>query len=245
MSKTTKKEKKLLKFDNMLMEKRPLSQLRKFLACNEVDLNSSGLGAFYEMPLHHAVHFHFDTEIVNLLIAYGANINVYDDLGSSILHYAVGNLSCPQMVKKVLEVGVPFSVADENGDRPIHWAAAIGNIPAIEILLEAGEEINVHGQWNKTPLHFAAEGRCENAQETIKFLLDHGADLWAEEEHGFLPITEAHHSDELLPFFASIMPGKIRDRNSDDFITFTEFIQRYGCWQLGSALVNMKPIKKS
>ena len=245
MSKITQENKKLFKFGEMLREKRPLSQLRNFLAHNEFNINSSELGIFFETPLHYAVYFHPDTEVVDLLIAHGAKINVHDELGSSILHYAVGNLSCPQMVKKVLDVGVPFSEVDENGDRPIHLAAEIGNIPAVELLLEAGEEINVRGQWNKTPLHFAAAGHCDNAQETIKFLLTHGADLWAEEENGFLPITEAHHSDELLPFLASIMPGKIQDRDSDDFITFIEFIQRYGRWQLGCSLVNMRPIKKS
>ena len=245
MGKKTQEVRKILKFGQMLSEKRPLAQLRTFLDHNEFNLNSSELGAFFATALHYAVYFHSDTEIVDLLIARGADINVHDELGCSILHYAVGNLSCPQMVKKVLEVGVPFSEVDENGDRPIHLASGIGNIPAIEILLEAGEEINVRGQWNKTPLHFAAAGRCDNAQETIKFLLAHGADLWSEEDNGFLPITEAHHSDELLPFLASIMPGKIRDRDSDDFITFNEFIQRYGRWQLGGSLVNMIPVKKS
>ena len=237
--------KKLFKFGRMLEDKRPLSQLQSFLANNEVDLNSAELGAFCETALHYAVYFHSDIDVVDLLISHGANPNVYDCSRWSIMHYAVSNLASPQMVQKVLDVGITFAVTDEDGNRPIHLAAQKGNISAIEILLAAGESINICGQWNQTPLHFAAKGHSDRAKETIKYLLDKGADLWAEEENGFLPITGAHSNDELLSFFASIMPGKLKDRDSEEFITFSDFIERYGRWQLGCALVNMIPVKKT
>ena len=76
------------------------------------------------------------------------------------------------------------------------------------------------------------------------YLFGYTLKLWAEEENGFLPITEAHSNDELLSFFASIMPGKLKDRDSEEFITFSDFIKRYGRWQLGCALVNMIPVKR-
>jgi ankyrin repeat protein len=61
------------------------------------------------------------------------------------------------------------------GDTPLHWPCHNGSVEIIELLLDAGadieaDEINCYGG---KPLHWASEHK----PETVKFLLDRGADV--------------------------------------------------------------------
>lgn len=59
------------------------------------------------------------------------------------------------------------------GELPLHVFAVRGDYEACRILLEAGSEINVPGEYRYTPLH---EAVSQGHTEVVKLLLLHGAD---------------------------------------------------------------------
>lgn len=73
---------------------------------------------------------------------------------------------------------------DEWGRIPLHYAAAEGDLAAVERLL-AAEDVSAVDDEGWTPLHFAAQAA---APDVIERLLDAGADVNAVTEKGMPPI---------------------------------------------------------
>ncbi len=73
---------------------------------------------------------------------------------------------------------------------PIHLAASVGNIPAVEFLLGAGAKVNSRGQFGSapTPLFIAAR---EGKVEMVRLLIGKGADINAGERDGRTPLQVA------------------------------------------------------
>ena len=70
-------------------------------------------------------------------------------------------------------------------DYLIHIAAWIGDYRAVELLLEAGMDINALGDMDYTPLHYAKENGHENIAQ---LLLSHGASTKLRNAFGQLPL---------------------------------------------------------
>lgn len=73
------------------------------------------------------------------------------------------------------------------GDTPLHVVVRWGDLEGVRQLVEAGIEVNRHGERGYTPLHLAAEA---GHSEIVQYLLEHGADPFARTE-GDLPFTLA------------------------------------------------------
>jgi len=153
-------------------------------------------------PLHRAVIWD-QVEVVELLLKLGANPNAEDhdyrtplalavatesldilnlllpatesspiDL-ADLLHEAVSSgtgAACSPLIK----AGADVNFEDEEGDCPIHCAAANGTAEAVRLLMEAGvKDINAPNADEQTPLHVA----CTSANiDTALELLRLGAD---------------------------------------------------------------------
>lgn len=68
---------------------------------------------------------------------------------------------------------------DQLGDEDyavLFRAAEVGNTPAVELMLDLGFPIDARGDDGGTPPHVAA---YNGSVETVRLLLDHGADLQA------------------------------------------------------------------
>lgn len=74
-----------------------------------------------------------------------------------------------------------ISLCLKNGSQPIHSAAAKGTAEHVQMLVDAGADIDVRNDAARTPLHWAAD--AENC-EIVELLLDLGADarMKADEE---------------------------------------------------------------
>ncbi len=76
---------------------------------------------------------------------------------------------------------------NDYGDTPLHVVANWGDCEAIELLLEAGADINSIGERGYTPLHCASE---QNHPKAILLLLSVGAKIQSDDD-GYSPIEIA------------------------------------------------------
>ncbi|WP_051362410.1 ankyrin repeat domain-containing protein [Solimonas soli] len=86
-------------------------------------------------PLIHAAYFGSDTQIIELLLARGANINAQNDRGLTALYLASAAGHEPQ-VQLLLARGADPSIASKNGYTPLRVAQVRG-LKNIVALLEA------------------------------------------------------------------------------------------------------------
>ncbi|MEI0699376.1 ankyrin repeat domain-containing protein [Brachyspira intermedia] len=124
-------------------------------------------------PLQYAI-FKGNTNIINTLLRFGADINRKDSLGNNALMYAAsyGNA---EVIDTLLNYSSnSYRVVDIYGDTPLHNAALLGNTNTLTALMNR-TPININAQNidGNTPLHLAVKNHNSN---TYRFLLLKGAD---------------------------------------------------------------------
>ena len=124
-------------------------------------------------PLQYAI-FKGNTNIINTLLRFGADINRKDSLGNNALMYAAsyGNA---EVIDTLLNYSSnSYRVVDMYGDTPLHNAALLGNTNTLTALMNRTPiNINVQNIDGNTPLHLAVKNHNSN---TYRFLLLKGAD---------------------------------------------------------------------
>lgn len=79
-------------------------------------------------------------------------------------------------IKKILSSKNPNQF-NEDKDAALFIAASMGSKEIVEILLLNNKAtVNIQKSGGNTPLFSAARGSGENYQETVEYLLSHGAD---------------------------------------------------------------------
>lgn len=77
--------------------------------------------AAYDTPLHVAAE-HNDEDAVSLLLEFGANVSLKNDLGDTALHIA-SEMASAAIVKRLLDHGASLTVLDANGQTPLDRAS--------------------------------------------------------------------------------------------------------------------------
>jgi ankyrin repeat protein len=94
----------------------------------------------------------------------------------------------------------PLHYRTPEGDTCLHIAATRGDVRAIQLLLEAGADINTIGDMGSTALHNAvSQGRVE----AVKYLLNAGASKQIKDEFGQTPEDRARQLglEEIVSLF--------------------------------------------
>uniref|UniRef100_A0A1Y1MGQ1 Poly [ADP-ribose] polymerase n=1 Tax=Photinus pyralis TaxID=7054 RepID=A0A1Y1MGQ1_PHOPY len=159
------------------------------------------------VPLHNACSYgHY--EVTELLVKHGASVNVADLWKFTPLHEAAAKGKY-EIVKLLLKHGADPSKKNRDGATPLDLvrdgdqdvadmlrgnaalldAAKKGNLLRVQRLVTS-ENINCRDAQgrNSTPLHLAAG---YNNVEVAEFLLDHGADVNAQDKGGLIPLHNA------------------------------------------------------
>jgi Ankyrin repeats (3 copies) len=88
--------------------------------------------------------------------------------------------------------GANPDIRGKDGINPLHAAAFSGNFEVVRILIgydPAG--INARDWFGSTPLLWASEGRYFDDDSVLRLLLEHGADIDAQDEDGWTPLYSA------------------------------------------------------
>lgn len=128
--------------------------------------------------LHTALYYRGEKEIVKLLLAYGAEVNLKDRDIVSPLEVAlqVGHTKNSDIVKLLLQHGA--DVCAQFDQMPLH---IVEDKKTAELLLSFGADIEAQDDFGNTPLHMASES---GLVEVVRVLHKHGANIYAQNKDG-------------------------------------------------------------
>jgi len=154
-----------------------------------------------------------DTELARCLLLR----DEFMQYGGPVLRNAVCS-GCEAMVLALLEAGVPIECSSEEGAQGglcetfLHDAANNGHTAVVDLLLDAGDEVEATTKHGLTALHFAARGGFVGVS---MLLLDAGADVnAAEEENNHTPLHYACRSGCLS--LVKVLLNEGADMNAKD-----------------------------
>ncbi len=122
-------------------------------------------------------------ECARVLIEAGADVNVKDAQGRSLLHLT----EHPETVTLLCKAGID-KYALCQGDTPLSWAASLGKIELVKALLENGADPNIKMPGGETALMSAV---VNNDVEAARLLLEKGADINAGDDGGMTALMHA------------------------------------------------------
>jgi ankyrin repeat protein len=165
-----------------------------FLLDAGMDINAPGFVGNEHMggrtPIYHAIPIGHQ-EMIRLLIARGARLDVRDVRGQTPLHWAADSRG-PEAMEVLLDVGAEIDVVDSRGWTPLMHVAFRILVPKdvhaafMRLLIARGADVNIHDAEGRTALMLAAG---HNNPELVAMLLDAGAEIDAVDNLGFSALT--------------------------------------------------------
>ena len=138
-------------------------------------------------------------ECLKLLLQHGANVSARNWLKSTPLHLAAQH-GFPDCVGLLIENSADINAEDSNRRTPLHLASEIRDLASMQALVSRGAGVNAKDKDGFTPLLMVAKmvlsderrslqsNQMEEAKKTslecLKLLLEHGAEVNAENSNG-------------------------------------------------------------
>jgi Notch-like protein len=151
-------------------------------------------------PLHAAVASDAQGVFHILIKNRSTNLNARTEDGTTPLILAA-RLAIEGMVEQLIEAQADINMADGDQEAkipdktPLHWAASVNNVDAVNVLLQHGANRDAQDKKDETPLFLAAR---EGSYQAAKALLDHCANRDIQDHMDRLPIhiaQERMHQD--------------------------------------------------
>ena len=130
-------------------------------------------------PIHRAA-FLSVPDVVSLFCHQASDINELDSEGRSPLFYVLLGRQEDPIARRLsalhlLRAGADASIADDNGNTAMHYAAAYGDASLVSLLNEHGCNVDSQNATGGTPLHSAAKAVLGTSREVVDALIAAGA----------------------------------------------------------------------
>ncbi len=183
-----------------------LAKVKAFIQ-EDIDVNTKYIRG--RMPLHYAAR-QGHKEIVELLLAHGADVNLGDKYyNRTAAEFAMGR-NHREIVELLVAKGADIS--------PLCLAAYKGNWAKVKSLIAGGADVNIRTPYGVTPLYEAA---LQGHKSIVQLLIDNGADVNAKDNWDWTPLhsaAENGHRD-----VAELLIAKGADINARDGDSRTPF----------------------
>lgn len=149
-------------------------------------------------PLEIAVRLN-NLRLTEILFEYGANPNEKDG-DEWPLFFTVCIYNTIDFVKLFIKNNVQINIEHKWGGQAIHWAVRKNKPQIIELLIQAGADVNAPAYNNYSPLHYAVE---DNDFSLVKLLIKNGANINILNRFDRSPIflVIGNENIEILKFF--------------------------------------------
>jgi ankyrin repeat protein len=149
-----------------------------------------------QTPLHVAAHSNL-TDIVLSLLKLGADVDAQDNDNMTPLLLTISE----DVVQTLLEHGARVDPRNKNGQTPLHLASERLDAALVAFYLKLGVDIDAQDNSHRTPLHTVLLSRPRTPkgirrrwgifEKTTVLLLEHGANVHLEDDHGRTPLQVA------------------------------------------------------
>jgi ankyrin repeat protein len=156
--------------------------------------------------------------IFQLFLDHGANVNVHDNRGSTLLHFAASEDHL-EVARMLLERKANVNALDDEGSTPLHQASQSSRsgdpdiVQLVRLLLDDGADIHARDNRGNTPLHFAAS---RGHLEVARMLLELKADVNALNNEGLTPLHLAFYAPWKNPDIMRLLLDHGADANVHD-----------------------------
>jgi ankyrin repeat protein len=124
--------------------------------------------------------FNGKSNLVDILLMYGADINVTDEAGRTPL-MLVAESGHKEIVENFLQKNAEVDIQDKQGRAALSFAAQSGNSEIVALLINAGSNIQIRSKYGNTPLILATDAGHE---EIVRQLIDQGGEIDAINKSG-------------------------------------------------------------
>ncbi|MBN8827694.1 MAG: ankyrin repeat domain-containing protein [Sphingobacteriia bacterium] len=131
----------------------------------------------YEEIMQSVYNHTLSQKIRELLENNSFNVNDVLQFQGKTLFHIVSQYGDKKDLDFLIEKGSDIFVVSENGANALHFASINGNIENIKFLLSLGFDSNSLNNNYITPLHYACNEFNSNFPETVKVLIENGADI--------------------------------------------------------------------
>ena len=128
------------------------------------------------------------TDKTEKALCMGANVNIMNSLGQTVLMYASWN-GYTDIAKLLLKYGADINLPDYyKGSTALIHACRYGHTDIVRLLIEHGADVNIGDTGGNTPLHTTMP---DKNTECMSLLIEAGADINAINNPGWTPILIA------------------------------------------------------
>ena len=164
----------------------------------------------------------FDT--VKMLVRAGAEVRATDDEGVTCLHYAACRRGHTETVRYL--VGLPevdVNHRDAHNHTALHRAALNANTYAVQVLIDAGADINTqNSEEGRSPLHSAC---ASGALGVVKMLVRAGAGVRATSDDGdtCLILAAVFGHTEIVAYLVGLPEVELNHRDTENNYTALQY----------------------